>query len=624
MSIGVRTKLLFLFSVILLGVVAGVGFAGVQQVASAGKSVETLSLTRAAISETTAYREALQTSLYRLMRGVDGDSSIDTAQARANVDLQIEGVKQSVIDAQAAAIGLKAAQATLESLSDLSRAYTDAAMAIEQLSLVKPDDASVALGQLEASRSAFVSAQNQLTQTVSDSLATRQGEERSAQKRATMQLGLATAIAMFVLALTVRMLLYRPIARQIRGVAEAMRAMARGDFAARAARPGTDEIGSLASALNNLGSSMQTRLHRSDSKAERGSFGSKVAELLQRSFTERAVNDVTSRAMSEISPETPMEMLLVEASGTNNLFRSAVSHAGGAAGCSVSTAFGCPAMKNGHIMVFDDSHAAECPKLRDRHGPAVSALCVPVKSKERAIGVLHAVSSLRAPVDADDSTLMENLANQVGFRIADLRQAETDNRLATTDGLTQLRNRRAIEDQLRMLAHKGIDFNLVLADIDHFKQLNDTYGHEQGDRALQHFSRVLESSLREADLCGRFGGEEFVIALPGTSLETSLDIINRFRENLLLSCVSNGLPRLTASFGLVDTTMGASLEDLLRLADAAMYRAKQEGRNRAIVADERDVIASQKAVGPLHGAAAVAAVEYVDRRPAIPSQETVI
>ncbi|MCU1502846.1 MAG: hypothetical protein JWM12_2200, partial [Ilumatobacteraceae bacterium] len=123
---------------------------------------------------------------------------------------------------------------------------------------------------------------------------------------------------------------------------------------------------------------------------------------------------------------------------------------------------------------------------------------------------------------------------------------------------------------------------------------NDTYGHEAGDRALRMFSQVLETSLRQSDIAARFGGEEFVIAMPEASAATAVAVLDRLRERLAVVANESGSPTFTASYGIVDSTLGGSLEDLLRVADAALYRAKEEGRNRVTVADERDVTAAAR------------------------------
>jgi two-component system cell cycle response regulator len=182
----------------------------------------------------------------------------------------------------------------------------------------------------------------------------------------------------------------------------------------------------------------------------------------------------------------------------------------------------------------------------------------------------------------------------VGARITGLqRQTEAKNKqleeLALTDALTGLPNRRAIEDwaatQLSNAARHGFPFWVALADLDHFKQVNDTFGHDAGDAVLKTFSNILKGSLRRGDLCGRLGGEEFLLVLTHTDKANALKVIDRVRMALSSTPVTFGgcTIAVTASFGLAgfDGNQKASPFGCLReLADAALYSAKRSGRNR--------------------------------------------
>jgi len=182
----------------------------------------------------------------------------------------------------------------------------------------------------------------------------------------------------------------------------------------------------------------------------------------------------------------------------------------------------------------------------------------------------------------------------VGARITGLhRQIERKNKLweglALTDSLTGLPNRRAIEDwastQLSSAARHGYSFWVALADLDHFKQVNDTFGHDAGDAVLKKFGRILKNSLRRGDLCGRLGGEEFLLVLTHTNKENALGVIDRIRMELANTPVTFGACTLgvTASFGLAGfegSHKASSFSRLRELADTALYSAKRGGRNR--------------------------------------------
>jgi len=163
--------------------------------------------------------------------------------------------------------------------------------------------------------------------------------------------------------------------------------------------------------------------------------------------------------------------------------------------------------------------------------------------------------------------------------------------LATTDDLTGALNRRAffavVAQETERSARYGIPMSLVMIDLDHFKLINDRYGHAAGDRALKLTTQAMVSSLRDIDRLGRLGGEEFAVLLPQTPLSGALDVAERLRRAI----ASVDIPvdpepatvRLTASLGVVDRQNGETGPDrLLSRADAALYRAKDEGRNRVV------------------------------------------
>jgi diguanylate cyclase (GGDEF)-like protein len=136
----------------------------------------------------------------------------------------------------------------------------------------------------------------------------------------------------------------------------------------------------------------------------------------------------------------------------------------------------------------------------------------------------------------------------------------------------------------RTIRHEAA--TLICADLDHFKSINDQWGHPAGDAALRHVVHIWEELLRPGDLLGRLGGEEFAIFLPGTGREEGLSVAERLRARLqehLLDWQGSPLV-LTASFGVagVGDTVSVTLEDLLRNADTALYEAKEQGRNRVV------------------------------------------
>jgi len=167
--------------------------------------------------------------------------------------------------------------------------------------------------------------------------------------------------------------------------------------------------------------------------------------------------------------------------------------------------------------------------------------------------------------------------------------------MSRTDPLTGLFNRRSILTQLKReqdrSSEQGLPMAVVMLDLDHFKQINDTWGHEAGDYVLIASADVLQKTVRQNDRVGRYGGEEFLLVLPGTDGEGARRIAERCRQQIeaLDVLLSDGRRvRVSASMGLYcnDKDRTAGIETLLRRADKALYIAKQEGRNRVVVADE--------------------------------------
>lgn len=173
------------------------------------------------------------------------------------------------------------------------------------------------------------------------------------------------------------------------------------------------------------------------------------------------------------------------------------------------------------------------------------------------------------------------------------RQLEAANaqlqRLATTDGLTGLHNRRAfhtrLNEEVERAERHGHDMSLLIMDVDHFKQVNDVFGHPVGDKVLQRIAQVLSSNARDYDFAARIGGEEFAVILPETNEEEAIAIAERLRERI--TTVSFPGRQITASVGVATLSLNSLTGDtepdemwFIKAADAALYHSKQNGRNR--------------------------------------------
>ncbi|MBW3670511.1 MAG: diguanylate cyclase [Acidobacteria bacterium] len=178
---------------------------------------------------------------------------------------------------------------------------------------------------------------------------------------------------------------------------------------------------------------------------------------------------------------------------------------------------------------------------------------------------------------------------QVGQRNVILHQALSEARRelweqSVMDALTGVWNRRGIHERLESVASTGDPLSLIMVDIDFFKRVNDDYGHPAGDAVLQVVARRLSHVVRESDEVGRFGGEEFLVVLPGTGHREAIEIADRLRRIISSDSVrtEDGCIDVTASFGVATAEAGSSLatSDLISSSDRALYRAKENGRNR--------------------------------------------
>jgi diguanylate cyclase (GGDEF)-like protein len=174
------------------------------------------------------------------------------------------------------------------------------------------------------------------------------------------------------------------------------------------------------------------------------------------------------------------------------------------------------------------------------------------------------------------------------FAYRNQNQRERLEHLATIDPLTGVRNRRSMDEELNVAAanaeRNGLAYAAVMLDIDHFKKVNDTYGHRVGDQVLVSLAEVIQQNTRKTDQLFRYGGEEFVLLLPGIDGIGLRTVMANLQQTLRKYLVSPGGP-VTVSFGVAQLQHGESVSDWLARADAALYEAKESGRDCIIFSD---------------------------------------
>jgi diguanylate cyclase (GGDEF)-like protein len=349
---------------------------------------------------------------------------------------------------------------------------------------------------------------------------------------------LAALVASLALIALVAYLLGQSIVATLRSLVAAARALAEGRLSERVPVRGRDEFARLGSAFNEMAEQLQERLE--DLEAER-----------------RRLRDVTIRFGEALASTHDVDQLLRAIAET--AVESTRADGGQVTG------------PDGQIVHVGDPDA----------GP--KRLELPLQAGGTSFGSLVLHGSEVSVLDLETASL---LAGHAGIALENAELHRILGEQALVDALTGLANRRSAEQKLTVELARAVRFgsplSLVFADLDHFKQVNDRFGHPSGDLVLRELAAVLAATVREIDLAARWGGEEFCLILPGTDLAGAARLAERVRTALAERTIltAEGLPlHVTASFGVSAQPPLASAEELIASADAALYDAKRRGRN---------------------------------------------
>jgi diguanylate cyclase (GGDEF)-like protein len=235
-----------------------------------------------------------------------------------------------------------------------------------------------------------------------------------------------------------------------------------------------------------------------------------------------------------------------------------------------------------------------------RGAPPQSYLCMPLAAHGEALGVVY--------VGCPDATGCPSLDHEIPFLrgltelssmwLGSLNLRARLEEESIRDGLTNLFNRRfmeiALERELRLAVRSKTELSLLMLDIDHFKRFNDTFGHDAGDQVLREVADILSASVRAEDIVCRYGGEEFLLILPGMGTDGSFQRAEEIRKSvsmMRLEFQGKGVQEITTSIGVSTYPQaGYTVDELIRAADQALYKAKESGRNRVVFADSAIVV----------------------------------
>jgi len=257
----------------------------------------------------------------------------------------------------------------------------------------------------------------------------------------------------------------------------------------------------------------------------------------------------------------------------------------------------CWALRRGRVHLVENSNIGPiCPHLK--HLPQSAYVCLPLVAKGDVLGLLHLRGKPTASTEQQEKTATDlkelslTISEYLSLSIANIRLGEKLASQSVRDPLTGLFNRRymmeSLQREIMRAERKNSPIGIVMADIDHFKQFNDRYGHAAGDELLKRAGEFFISKIRGVDVACRYGGEEFILFLPESSMDVTARRMEEIREGihqLEVYCHGDRLASITLSMGIaVYPDHGTDVETILGVVDKALYRAKQEGRNRIVIA----------------------------------------
>jgi diguanylate cyclase (GGDEF)-like protein/PAS domain S-box-containing protein len=324
-------------------------------------------------------------------------------------------------------------------------------------------------------------------------------------------------------------------------------------------------------------------------RSERAAMLAKMGELLQSCISRDEVFAAALGYAPRIFPAVPGAMAILDAS--RNLAEVIGSWSDCRLPALVFEPASCWALRTGlpHLVLAGDS-TAPCAHAE---GVKNTYLCTPILAQGETLGIVHFQSTDETPrMDASELSFKTTFAAQVGLSIANIRLRDALRTQSVRDALTGLYNRRYLEETLerevQRAARAAQSLGLLMIDLDHFKNFNDTYGHDAGDAVLRETALFLAKGIRAEDFVCRFGGEEFVVILPTADLESSRARGERLRlkmRELTIMYQGKSLGMVTISVGVaVLPEHGRSPKELMAAADAALYQAKRGGRDVVVVA----------------------------------------
>jgi diguanylate cyclase (GGDEF)-like protein len=318
-------------------------------------------------------------------------------------------------------------------------------------------------------------------------------------------------------------------------------------------------------------------LHQTNRRIRRQfTFRHELVDALDLAESESEVIRTATRAARVAFPEKIFQLLVARPDeGTIEPIEESAPVA-----CTLTCIESCPAARKGDVLYHHpDMGLSRCPRIRDED---TLVTCAPISVNGQAVGVVQLMGT---PLEDGQEELLEALSTAVGVRTGVVRNLAERELAAGTDPLTELANRRAMDEHMRRLDGAEVPYTVIVADLDHFKQINDSHGHDVGDRCLQLFADILKEACRDTDIACRPGGEEFSLILSGAGTDAGMAVASRIHAMLAQETRRQG-PVFTVSIGIAARPIhGERAEEILRSADVALYDAKDQGRDRCVLAE---------------------------------------
>jgi diguanylate cyclase (GGDEF)-like protein len=488
-------------------------------------------------------------------------------------------------------------------LQQIELGFTDWKNSVGQLQIelrragtVKPDDASAAQGKKRVDALKLLA--NQLIFIERERLKLREEQSEVATEK-TRSFLLISACFCLALAFVLASFTAFYTSSSLTQITRVARAFAAGDLKQRAGTDGKDEFNILGAVFNQLAEQLQQmvqlekqqtqQLHLQVEKLVKARIEDarqlkQVGELLQSCQNQAEAADVVRISCQKIFEGSRGALFLDSTQG----FELASSWGGD----SFNPHFGhdgCWAVRRGKLHFFDSNDTAlKCSHLTEHSQPA---LCIPLLARGDLVGVL----TIEPDADYTDAgrwleenqEAAANLAEQLALALMNIKLRDSLQEQSIRDALTGLYNRRqmdsSVADIFAKAVRQALPMSVLLIDIDHFKKLNDVHGHAVGDEALKLLAGLLQDMFRGSDLACRYGGEEFVVLLPGADLQAALSRAEELRKRceVMKLFIHDQALSFTLSIGVAALKDGVGhAEELLKLADDALYNAKNLGRNR--------------------------------------------